>query len=258
MRSGRTVAGLVTVAVLLAGAGCSSDDDGDASPLDPEQAETDGGSAETETGQEDVSGDQAVADATVFVLDDFPVGWRQEPAPAEDPVDQQMRDALAGCLGVEVTDIEPDHPSADSPRFVGPDDSQVSNSTTVAPSVEEAERLFDVMTSDEVPGCYAQAIQSAVDAGMATPSGPAAQDVSFGQPTVSPTSFPAMGDESVALHLLLPIITQGQTVDVHTDVVLVRIGRTLVSTDFQTTFSPYVVADVARITQALVDRAPAG
>jgi hypothetical protein len=233
-----------------AGVGCSSGDDGDdASPLGP------GRSDEPSDAGADPSGDQALADSVVFALDDFPAGWQQEPAREDDATDEETRRAVADCLGVRVTDSKPDHPNAASPKFVGPDDSEVTDDVTVAPSVDEASRLFDVMEGDDVPACYAQAVEGAIAAELAAP-GDDTVDVEFGEPSFNPVSFPDMGDESLAFRLSIPLTRQGQSIQVHNDLVLVRVGRTLIYAEFVAAFTPFDTTESTRLTQLLVDRAP--
>lgn len=247
MRVGRTrrLGGLLAVLVLAAGCG-GDDDGGDAAGSGP------GDDPRTEAERQ---ADVDTAGTILLTLGDFPAGWEEEPAESDED-DQALQDDMAECLDVDPALLADDDPQAKSPSFVAPSEEEVSAEVTLTASAEDTTRTLDLMKDDATPGCYADAVKAAM-AQSTLEGGQATAGVEFGEPTFNPVSFPGMGDDSVAMRLTVPLSAQGVDVDVHVDVVMVRVGRVGISGTFLSTFSPFDSTEAARLMQLMVDRVPA-
>lgn len=254
MRAQRAVA-CMAVVIALAGA-CGGDDDGDSTSGSPEP--TSGQSADDDPRTEsERQADQDAAEAMLLTLDDFPSGWQEEPADdeeASEEEDEAIQADLAECLGIDPEDFDPDNPSATSPTFTSPDEKEVSVDVAFAPSAEAAAVAFETLSDDATPGCYGDALQSWLE-GAAFEEG-LPEGVEVGDVTASPLSFAALGDESSAFRVTLPVSAEGVTVDLYLDIVFARVGRIGIEGTFDSQFSPFAEADAAALMQTVIDRVP--
>ncbi len=239
---------LLVIALVLVGA-CSDDGDDRA------------GEDETTTTEQDSEGDaggaedQVIADEAVLTLDDMPTGW--EVAPAEDEEEAQaeedeLDEAFAECLDIDVSELQSDSPTADS-GFVNSDDEEVTSKVTVSASEAEIQDDIDRFRDETAQGCYVDVVSEV----LATRLISSGEDVEIGEITFNELSFEDLGDDSIAFRLTVPLSSEGVDVDLYVDYVIARKGRVAVTNSFQTTFTPFDEAVALELTEIVVDRIPA-
>jgi hypothetical protein len=238
----KVVAAAAAVALLAAVAGVAVTQDGDGGPdvtaslqVDPE--------------------DQAIAAAAVLTPADMPSGWEAAPPEVEAGWQAEAEDldqAMADCLGVDVSELEDDAPSAQS-DFVNVEaanDERVVSKVTAFATEAEARAVTDRFRGEDAPRCYVAAlapqIAEGAGDGVTTLTGRnlAGDVVEIGEPTVGEISWEyledgywkTVTDDSVALRVTVPLSVDGVDVDVYADVAFVRKGRFLTQTSFQTYF----------------------
>ena len=204
-------------AAALAFGGCSSDSTGD-TPIDGEasqSAEDDGGSDEPDPR------DQAIADAALLTLKDFPAGW-EAASPEGDEDDREGQEKIAECVGVEYDELYDDtNAEATSPDFTNDMDEEVSVEVSVGDE-DRAKRAFEIAAQPEFRECLAEGMNDEIQAN-ADEDG--ANGVEVGDATLNELSFPALGDESLAFRMTIPISASGMDFDAVIDFVGVRVGR---------------------------------
>lgn len=252
MRFRRTAACLVA-SLAVGTVGCANEAGSDSSP----STSGDGATAQEQgdsRSDADRQADEAVADATLLTLDDFPAGWEEVPA-TDDEDDDDLQTEIAECLDVDPAELTAANPSASS-TFASPDDEEVSAKVSLTPSSEDTSRALEIMRYDAAPGCYGQGVKALLAERLV-----AADDVpeglEIGEPTFNRLSFEDLGDDSVAFRLTIPVSLQSFNVDVYIDLVVVRVGRAGITTTFQSELSPFDPDEAARLTQIVVDRVAA-
>ena len=234
----------------MVAAACGGDDD------EP----TAQGTTTTTPPVQDVAADRAAAERAVLRLGDFPPGWQAEP-PDSTPEDPELTSRLAGCLRVDLSLFEDvgDKASADAPDFESPDQQQVSNSVGLAPSAAKAQELFAIFERPELRDCLKTVLSQSIQAELRRPK-PGRQlppDLTVGEVTVNPVSFPTFGDRTVSFRVNVPFRAAGEQLTAYTDLAVAMRGRALTLLSF-TDFGSAFPTDLAqRFTRTVVDRLPA-
>jgi hypothetical protein len=203
--------------------------------------------------------DEAAAETMVLTLSDFPPGWESTPAEEDEP-DERFDEQLAECLGVDVSEIDPNNPKAGSPNFASSNGDQVTSQVAFTPTVEDATDALALRRQEGANECYAESFLAIIEDFLANPEEgeEAPDDFEVGEPTVNEMSFGALGDESIAFRVTLPLEADGFSAEFYLDVVNVRVGRVGVSTTFQSVLTPFDTEEAARLTGVVVDRVNAG
>jgi hypothetical protein len=230
--------------------------------------------------------DQAIADGAVLRPDDVPRGW--EPAPPADEAARQAKEddldqAFARCLGIDVSELEDDGPTATSAFVRSPEenDEQVVSTVTVFSSNAEVRARVDRFRDEVAQRCYldvkVQQIVEAAAAGITTAAGRSLSgaDVEIGDATIEEVSLEYCqglchtvgAHDGVALRLTVPLTSEGIEVPVYAVVAFVGRGRALVQMTFQTfnlpfgrgsTSAPIAPQDAALLTNRVLNRIAPG
>jgi hypothetical protein len=243
MGRARTSACALAVAMLAAG-GCAAESDrGDGSPPD-DVATQDGADQDSESPQQD---DEAIAEAVLLTIDDFPSGWEAEPID-DDRADVSLDDDIGQCLGVDDDQREPDGAHASSPAFTSPTNEQVSASVWFSSSSDEARRAFEVLHAPDTPGCFADAF----DAQARRDRPP--EGVEVGEPMFDWLPFDRLGDDLVAIRGTLPATVGGVDLALHGGAVFTRVGRGVITITFSSALAPLDTDELRRLTGIAVER----
>jgi hypothetical protein len=130
---------------------------------------------------------------------------------------------MADCLGVDPAELNADNPEAVSPSFSSSNDEEASVEVDFTPSEEAATRTLELLADDAAPGCFVEAMQTVIEDNTAQEDLP--EDVEVGDATFNRLSFAALGDESTAFRLTVPVSAEGIEVDVFFDLIFARVGR---------------------------------
>lgn len=239
MATRRFLMALLSCALLLAACGDDSDSSADGTTTSTTAATT----TEPDAGE-----DQAIAEAGLLELSDFPAGWEEQPADEEDIDDTESKQRIADCIGVEYDRIYGDDDEAESPTFTSPEGAEVSNSAGVEASEDEAVFVFETLSSDDAIGCISEEFQSFIAETAAT------EGVEIGEASLNRVSPPDVGDASAAYRVTLPVEAQGQSVDVFVDIVVARVGRGGVTVQALNLFEPFDSGQLAKYTEIAVER----
>jgi len=152
----------------------------------------------------------AVAEARkiLIVKSDFPAGWSESPS---DNSSSNLGNAqVAACLGVPVSVVNYNPPSAYSPDFNdGHTGAEVSDDTSVFPNEKTVREQYTVFSSARTPVCFA--------AVMNTPPLKRAFEKEIGSGAIVGTvsakwlAKPSVGDGATALQLGFPFTVSGQS-----------------------------------------------
>jgi hypothetical protein len=211
----------------------------------------------TATGQ-DVAADREAAEAAALKLSDFPPGWTS--APHEESADVPNVDAqLAKCLGVDESELnsEDGPASVDSPDFSDVNDNAVSNSVEYLAAESDAQHRFALFADEKVPDCLTDAIAKVLDYFLEHPENPedtVPPGVTVGTPTVEPLSMPAIGDQTVAYRLTVPITSDVISVTAYVDIIVAIKGRAAVEMTFESLATPFPVEDAQHYMELVVGR----
>lgn len=242
MRIRRILAGLLSLSLVVAACG-----DDDATSADDAETTT----TSTTAAPDDAAStgdDQSIAESALLQLSDFPDGWQEQP-PDEDEVDDtESQQRIADCIGVDYERIYGEDADADSPTFASPEGAEVSNSAGVEASEEEAAFAFETLSSDTAIDCIAQEFQNFLAERAPT------DGVEVGEVSINRMSFADQGEESAAYRVTVPLVANGQEVDVYVDIVVARVGRGGVTVQALSIFEPFPTEDLARYTEIAVDR----
>lgn len=152
----------------------------------------------------------AVAQArkSLIVRSDFPSGWTTSPS---DDSNSTLGDAqVAACLGVPVSVINYNPPSAYSPEFdYASTDASVDDNVSVYPNEKTLTQQYALWSSARTPACFAKAFN--------TPSVKRTFEKQIGPGTVLGTTTarwlpkPNVGDQVTALELSVPFTANGKS-----------------------------------------------
>lgn len=215
-----SVAAAVLTATILIGCGGNggdgtASDAGTATPPD----------SRTEEPGTDSAAARTAAESALLTLDDFPTGWTERPPEEDQGPDIELP---AEC---DVLSEEEDFPGtlgdADSDEFHGPNDEEVTSSTTVFVDTESAEHVLRFL-DDFVNNCR-EPFQDAMEGYLkqvASDEGPIEFD-GF-EVNIDRLSFPDHGDEQLALRISVNAESSEFPfpIEVYLDVIGFRLGRT--------------------------------
>lgn len=218
----------VAVAVLLAA--CGSDSGGSGGPVDLEDTRT----------EAQLTADRTAAQQALPVLDDFPPGWTAEPREGED-VDAPDLDAeLADCLGVDEALLGDSKVEAQSDTF-NADDAEVEAEVSVLPTKAYADEVVEVLNQPQARGCFEDVFAEVIEFSLQNPSAgeELPEGVTFGDVRLDDLDFPAVGEDSRAFRVSMPIRIDLLSVDLYFDLVFVRVGRAIGTISFLDATTPF-------------------
>jgi len=242
------------VAMFAAGCGGGGDDDRTGSTTRATSADTttrgDDDTGDDPRSEDELADDQSAAEAALPTLDDFPEGWSSKPADDESDAGD---DALADCLGLtdeeRAATIDSEDPKGTSPTFVAPDESEVDVEVTLTASASVASDDIHLLTGDDLPDCFAEALETSLQEGGDMPDG-----VEFGDVTVEDQAAGDVGDEAASLRVTLPLTADGEQHQAIVDTYLIRVGRAGIQTTFTSLDEPFTAEDAATVNQLVADR----
>lgn len=211
-----------TIPLVLLGA-CGGDDEGNDDADAPDTSSTAPGTPSESASPTEVDpGDQAIAEAALLTLQDFPPGWEASPADEEDDDARENREFIATCMGVDYDDLYNDsNAKADSPDFTSENDEELSVSVQVDSSEESMATAFELASRPEYRECVAEGLSDILE----EQAEEADEDVEIGELTLNELSAGSFGDDTVAFRATVPMEVQGFNLDVTMEFVVVRVGR---------------------------------
>lgn len=181
--------------------------------------------------------DRALARQALLELSDFPQGWQA--TPHEDDEGPDFGKQLADCLNVPEDLLGGgDDNSVDSPDFQSPHNQEVSNTVSLAPSADQARRVFDILQQPNATKCFGEAIDKVLQYSMSHDSD-APKNVELGKVTLGQLNLPQFADESIAFRTRVPLTASGVNADVYLDLVFMRHDRATTIATFLDVFSPF-------------------
>jgi hypothetical protein len=196
------------------------------------------------------SGELAQARRALLVLSDMPSGWESTKAP-NNPNSTLGDTQLAHCIGVNVSLINENPPSVNSPQFQNRTGAlTVNDNVTVFSSAKNALAELGTVANKKTPGCMTTLAQGPLKSQL---FGKAPKGVTYGTPLVSatdPTAFPFTAGYSMSV----PAISHGQTVNITVTQLFAikgRLGQQIVFTSIGPSFP---IATEQRIAAAAVQR----
>lgn len=182
-----------------------------------------------------VAADKAAAQAALWKLSDFPTGWTSQPQ-TQDSSNQKIDAQISSCLGATVSFLQQSGPaSASSPDFGDTNNDTASEQVVVQSSVSRLSADFALVKSDRFPRCFAQAVNTFIKGEIAHPSDPTntlPAGATIGKVTISSMSFPAIGDQSLAYRVTLPISFKGLDIPFYVDLIAAQKGRSVAAMTF--------------------------
>lgn len=198
------------IAVLLAalvGAGCDGGGDGAASG--------DERAAETAITDEH----QALAEAAVLQLTDFPTGWRAE-------MDEDEEQASDVCANIDLSDLVTTGRAESENFMLG----SVTTAWSVVSVYEDgADQAFGQFASDETANCFRDFLQKEDPPG----------DEEIGEVTVGEISFPKIREMSRAYQIVIPVESEGPSPSFYVDLVFLQNGRSVGLVVFVDALTPF-------------------
>jgi hypothetical protein len=187
------------------------------------------GGGDSGGGSEDTS-EQTLAEAMLLTLADFPTGWAEEPdIKEESPFDECELKETGGRTGRAQTGDFSNNASA-----------SISQSLGVYKTPEDVSARLDQIKSGDWSDCLLEVIE---DGGLDD------DEVTFSSPSVSPISFPTIGDETVPIRLEIRYEQVGETGfgsegSVFLDLISVRVDRVGFTITGNDVLSPYDAAEL--------------
>ncbi len=191
--------------------------------------------------------DEAAAASANLKVEDFPAGWTSKPhekLPGED----ELAAEIQTCVGIDPasTRVTAEHRS---PDFASGLATQASSVILFVKSPQQATGDADAYAGDKFPACaepgFAKQIQ------QVAPEGGTVADVK-----VSKSTFPALGDRTVAHRVTANIKLDQMTVPINIDVVQIFKGRAEVTLTFVNPGAPFTEALAQELASKLVARLP--
>jgi hypothetical protein len=183
---------------------------------------------------QDVAADQLAAEAALLTLQDFPAGWSEVPAEDDDETTDALQRRVAACAGSSGDTLFDFPAKAQTGDFTNPDDdSSVAQTVAIAPSEDEAAAVVAGLTGSDTPTCLDDIYTEFFEAEADLPEGTSLSNLS-----VAPLNVTSVGDEVGALRVTATLDVSGLEIDVVTDQVVVRVGRSLAGLTFYSQQSP--------------------
>src|SRR5262245_29665708 len=182
----------------------------------------------------------------LLTLDDLPHGFDALPVGDGAARPTHLDTRLAPCVTTPV--IATPDPTARA-AFSRRDGIGIAALVTFTGSPAVARRPLELLRSNETLGCLERLFRR-----KATP--PDRPGTQVGQLTIDRVEVPAVGDETTAYRVTLPFTAGGRHLAFHVEAVLVRVGRITILAQFSTEGEPFDLAEAARLTRIMADRAP--
>lgn len=208
----------------------SADSPSDATPETPSQTPTESAS--------DTEADQAIAEAALLTLQDFPAGWEAAPPAENDEEDRPGRERIADCVGVDYEQLyDEENTEADSPTFIAENDNEVSQTVSLASDEADMVEVFEIGSTQTFLECAGESIKDSV-------AEEGEDGVSVGEVTVNQLTVGSFGDETLAYRVTVPIEAEGFNIDVKLETALVRVGRAQVNISTTSLISEVPTSDL--------------
>jgi hypothetical protein len=203
---------------------------------------------------QDMVADAAAAEAALLTLSDFPAGWSEIPHEADDS-NEEMLDRVYGCLGPAAVEMFNSPTKARTGDFTDPaDDSGVNQTAALFPTTESAEGYMAGGSADGVAECLTTVYREELPGRLEGDGVPA--DAEFGEITVGSLNVGQAGEETFAYRVTAPVSAEGFTVDIVTDFVAVRVGRSVTGLNFQSFFDPTPTERIVEYASLAASRLP--
>ena len=231
-------------------------------PSDSAATEAQGGPEEsaateptvTEVPAPDPAADAATAEAALLTLSDFPAGWSEVPD-EEDNSNQDLLDEVFECLGPDAVELFNSETKAETGSFTDPaDDSTVDQTVVLAATVESAEAYIAGGSADGVAECLTTAYREGTADLLADDED--AAGIELGEITVGALNVGEIGDGSFAYRIKAEVSSEGFTVDIVSDFVAVRTGRSVAGLNFFSAFDPTPIERITEYTTLAASRLP--
>ena len=227
----------IAVMALLFVLGCSDESKSDRDTVAP---------VETQAS----SDDQPIAEAALLTIDDVPTGWTESAVPDEGDDVAAARQEVRDCYGSGPSGpIDIGGAQAGTGQFESPDDESVKHDVAIGDE-QGAMDLMASLADDSVASClesaFPELLQLALDA--------ANQDFELTDVTVGRLSVAPAGDEVVAYRVDITVMAGDESVDVFSDLVVVRVGRGLSALQFQSSLLPFSATDIDDYVALTTDR----
>jgi len=220
----------IAVMALLFVLGCSDESKSDRDTVAP---------VETQAS----SDDQPIAEAALLTIDDVPTGWTESAVPDEGDDVAAARQEVRDCYGSGPSGpIDIGGAQAGTGQFESPDDESVKHDVAIG----DEQGAMDLMASLADDSAFPELLQLALDA--------ANQDFELTDVTVGRLSVAPAGDEVVAYRVDITVMAGDESVDVFSDLVVVRVGRGLSALQFQSSLLPFSATDIDDYVALTTDR----
>jgi hypothetical protein len=187
---------------------------------------------------------EAQAKKALLVRADFPKGWStakgdhgstSSSGSSAFPGDTQ----LATCLGVPLSLVDGNAPSASSPEFnLNAKNISVDDTVSIFASAKEAQAMFGTLDNPKVVGCLSANMQGPGKSAFVASAG-LPKDETVGTITVTKPAAGTLAPDAAAFTLTIPIISQGVSVPVMSTIALFIKGnavQTLTFTSLEAAF----------------------
>ena len=201
--------------------------------------------------------DEAIARRAVLTLSDLPPGWTSKPRTNEgrDKFNRQ----LSACFHIPGPKLIADAADAASPDFNSPVNEVVSSSVGVARSVRDMTKALDLISGPNAPACFAAAFNTELTDRLNSSTGDKPPEgTKIGTVTVSPESFEALGDRTVAFRATIPVSTKAIDTAVYVDFIVVQQGRAGIILSAEDTYAPFPIEISASLLRKVLARLPGG
>jgi hypothetical protein len=189
-------------------------------------------------------------------LTDFPAGWTSEPQ-SSDTGPASIKSDLAKCLGVSEASWTSPPASVDLPNFSDSNNKTASSTVGYRATAADQRASFALVSGAKVPNCLSSAVTALINQEIKHPTGTdntLPNGAKVGAATVSPMSFPQVGDSSVAYQVKVPISYRGLNVDAYLDLIFAVKGRADVEISFERVSDPFPTLQEQHYTGLVVSR----
>jgi hypothetical protein len=224
----RIVIPIVGITMAIIGSACGTSSSGSSSTTTSSSttsSSSDGGT---------VASDTALAQQINLQTGDFPAGWQSQPSSSSGSGTTSTRQLLA-CIGAS-TSLAAITVNVDSPNFSQsqpPGELDAGSNVDFAPTAAQATGAFRAFSSPKANSCVQRVLAAELQRQkVSAPGGLAVSSL--------PVTVPS-GDQALAFAATTSVVTQGQTVPVEFQIVLIARGRAEISMltgGIATTFPP--------------------
>ncbi len=232
-----TAGAVLLVGVVLSLVACSSND-GKGSPSgSATQAAATSADAKASTAPTKLPDEAAAAKSALLTVADFPTGWAEKPndKKGDSPLDKCQQDAVK---------------KNQTGRAESGDFSKDGNST-ISESIAFYAADGDAQAAIELLRPQLECAVKLINDGRVDLEG-----VKASKASISPVSYPALGDQMVALRFQFTATAKGTNIDVYYDALYIRQGRVGVGLVGFDMFSPFSSSQLTDIAQKAVAKIP--